>query len=69
MLENLPILSLLIWVPIAGAGLIIFATGQKNPQATQWLALLTAAATFALSLVALNGFDYSRVFFGLSVGK
>ncbi|MEP1741561.1 MAG: NADH-quinone oxidoreductase subunit M [Kangiellaceae bacterium] len=69
MLENLPILSLLIWVPIAGAGLIIFATGQKNPQATQWLALLTAAATFALSLVALNGFDYSRFYIQLIEDK
>ncbi|MBV1910860.1 MAG: NADH-quinone oxidoreductase subunit M [Kangiellaceae bacterium] len=62
MLENLPILSLLIWLPIAGATLIIFATGQKHQQATQWLALVTAAATFVLSLLALNDFDSSRFY-------
>jgi len=60
MLENLPILSLLIWVPVAGAALILFASGQEHKQATQWLALLTSAATFILSLLALNEFDSSR---------
>ncbi len=62
MLENLPILSLLIWLPIAGAGLIIFGPGQKHKQVTQWIALITAALTFILSLFALNEFDSSRYY-------
>jgi len=62
MLENLPILSLLIWLPIIGAGVIIFGSGQKQKQLTQWIALLTAATTFVLSLWALNEFDSSRYY-------
>lgn len=62
MLENLPILSLLIWLPIIGAGVIIFGSGQKRKQLTQWIALLTAASTFVLSLWALNEFDSSRYY-------
>jgi len=60
MLENLPFLSLLIWLPIAGAGVIVFGSGQKHKQVTQWIALITAALTFVLSLLALNAFDSSR---------
>jgi len=62
MLENLPILSLLIWLPIIGAGIIIFGPGQKQKQLTQWLALITAALTFVLSLMALSEFDSSRYY-------
>ena len=62
MLENLPILSLLIWLPIIGAGVIIFGPGQKQKQLTQWIALLTAALTFALSLWASTEFDSSRYY-------
>jgi len=62
MLENLPILSLLIWLPIAGAGLIIFGPGQKQKQVTQWIALLTALVTFLLSLYALQHFDSSEYY-------
>jgi len=62
MLENLPILSLLIWLPVAGAGLIVFGPGQKHKQVTQWLALITSVATFILSLLALNEFDSSRYY-------
>ena len=62
MLENIPILSLLIWLPVAGAALIVFGPGQKHKQVTQWLALITAAITFVLSLLALNEFDSSRYF-------
>ena len=62
MLNNIPILSLLIWLPIIGAGIIVFGTGQKNKQATQWIALLTAVVTFVLSLIALNEFDASRYY-------
>ncbi len=62
MLDNLPILSLLIWLPIIGAGVIVFGPGQKQKQLAQWIALLTAAITFVLSLWALNEFDSSRYY-------
>jgi NADH-quinone oxidoreductase subunit M len=62
MLENLPILSLLIWLPIIGAGVMVFGPGQKHKQLTQWIALITAAMTFVLSLWALNEFDSSRYY-------
>lgn len=62
MFENLPILSLLIWLPIVGAGLIIFGPGQKQKTVTQWIALISAALTFVLSLVALNDFDSTRYY-------
>ncbi len=62
MFENLPILSLLIWLPIIGAGVIIFGPGQKKKQLTQWIALLTATITFVLSLWALAEFDSSRYY-------
>jgi NADH-quinone oxidoreductase subunit M len=62
MLENLPILSLLIWLPILGAALIIFGPGQKQKQLTQWIALITSILTFVLSLYALSEFDASRYY-------
>jgi len=62
MLENLPILSLLIWLPVAGAALIVFGPGQKHKQITQWLALVTALVTFVLSLLALSEFDSSSYY-------
>jgi len=60
MLENLPFLSLLIWLPIVGAGVIVFGSGQKHKQVTQWIAVITASLTFVVSLLALNAFDASR---------
>jgi len=62
MLNNIPILSLLIWLPIIGAGIIVFGAGQKHKQAAQWIALIVAMATFILSLLALNDFDSSRYY-------
>ncbi|WP_196139484.1 NADH-quinone oxidoreductase subunit M [Aliikangiella sp. G2MR2-5] len=60
MIDKLPILSLLIWLPIIGALLVIFGSGQKHKGATQWLALITAGATFFLSIWALFEFDSTR---------
>ncbi|MDH5435011.1 MAG: NADH-quinone oxidoreductase subunit M, partial [Gammaproteobacteria bacterium] len=62
MIEKLPILSLLVWLPVFGALVIIFGSGQKHKTISHWLALLTAAATFLLSLYALSAFDYSRYY-------
>ncbi len=62
MIEKLPILSLLIWLPVFGAMLVMFGPGQKHRGATQWLSLATALATFVLSLWALSEFDSARYF-------
>ena len=52
-----PFLSLLIWVPIAGAVPVLLA-GDRRPQLARWLALLAALLTLAINLAMLPGFDY-----------
>lgn len=56
MFEGWPLLSLLVWLPIAG-GVALLAVGRQSPSLTRWLALLTAAVTFLLSLPLWTGFD------------
>ena len=62
MIEKLPILSLLIWLPVFGALVILFVTGAKHKAASQWLSLITALATFLVSLWAWSAFDTSRYY-------
>lgn len=62
MIEKLPILSLLIWLPVFGALLILFITGTKHKALSQWLSLITALGTFLLSLWAWSVFDSSRYY-------
>ncbi|MCW9017111.1 MAG: NADH-quinone oxidoreductase subunit M, partial [Kangiellaceae bacterium] len=62
MIEKLPILSLLIWLPVFGALLVLFGPGQKHRNISQWLSLLIAGATFLLSAWAVTAFDSSRYF-------
>jgi NADH-quinone oxidoreductase subunit M len=54
------ILSILIWLPIAG-GLLVLALGRNAEQARfradRWAALIVSAATFVLSLPLFTGFD------------
>jgi NADH-quinone oxidoreductase subunit M len=57
MIEKLPILSLLIWLPIFGAALVMFGPGQRHKVVNQWLSLLIALLTLALSLLALSHFE------------
>jgi NADH-quinone oxidoreductase subunit M len=54
MLSNL--LSILIWLPIAG-GVVALLLGDRHASAAKWIALLTALATFALSIPLYTGFD------------
>ena len=49
-------LSLLIWLPIAG-GLLAIPAGRVSVHAVRWLALLVAVATFLASISLLFGFD------------
>ena len=55
---DLPILSLVIWLPIIG-GALVLASGNRNPDATRWTALLVAILTFIMSLPLWFGFDIS----------
>jgi len=54
-MNALPLLSLVIWVPIAG-GIAVLAAGRRDATA-RWLALGFAAATLLLSLPLYTGFD------------
>src|SRR5258706_5868357 len=56
MTANLPLLSLLIWVPILG-GALALAAGNDRPNQARWVALLTALATFALSVQLYLDYD------------
>jgi NADH-quinone oxidoreductase subunit M len=60
MLSNL--LSLLVWLPIAG-GIVALLLGDRHARVARWVALLTALATFALSIPLYTGFDGSTAAF------
>ncbi|MGY1409675.1 MULTISPECIES: NADH-quinone oxidoreductase subunit M [unclassified Luteimonas] len=57
-MQNWPLLSLLIWLPILG-GAAVFALGDTRAAAARWLALAIALVVFALSLPLFTGFDYA----------
>ncbi len=57
MFADLPLLSLVIWVPIVG-GLLVMLTGSgRSGLEAKVLALLVALLTFALSIPLYTGFD------------
>jgi len=59
MFSDLPLLSLVIWVPIIG-GFLVLATGSdRNAIEARVLGLLIALATFVLSVPLFTGFDTS----------
>jgi len=58
MFSDYPILSTLIWLPIIGGLLVLFA-GRNNDAVAKWLSLGTAVLTFILSLPLWTGFDTS----------
>lgn len=53
-----PLLSLLIWLPIAG-GLLCLGLGRGNPNTARWTSLLVALLCLLLTLPLLTGFDLS----------
>lgn len=57
MADKLPILSLLIWLPVFFAALIIFGSGQKHKVITQIIALSGSLATLGISVWALSMFN------------
>ena len=55
-MTELPLLSLLIWVPIGGA-LLLLLLGDKNPGLSRGLALLLSLATLLLCIPLYTGFQ------------
>jgi NADH-quinone oxidoreductase subunit M len=56
MAAGLPLLSWLIWLPIAG-GLAVLALGSGRAAAARWTALAVSVAAFLLSIPLWTGFD------------
>jgi NADH-quinone oxidoreductase subunit M len=55
-MQNWPLLSLLVWLPIVG-GAAVLAAGDSRPQLARAIGLVVAIAAFALSLPLYAGFD------------
>jgi NADH-quinone oxidoreductase subunit M len=58
MTADWPILSFTIWLPILG-GLLVLATGDQRAETSRWIALVTALATFVVSIPLYTLFDIS----------
>ncbi len=56
MISELPLLSLVIWIPIMGGVAVLFV-GDNNPASARRLALVVAMADFMLSLPLYTTFD------------
>ena len=53
---DLPLLSVLIWLPIL-AGVLLLVIGDRSPGFGRWLALAASVATFVASLMLWRDFD------------
>ena len=53
---DLPLLSVLIWLPIL-AGVLLLVIGDRGPGFGRWLALGAAVATFVATLLLWRDFD------------
>ena len=58
-MSNLPLLSLLIWLPILG-GFATLAFGNERASGARWFATGIAVLTLALSLLLFTGFDLAN---------
>lgn len=59
MLADLPLLSLVIWAPIIGGVLVLFASKEEQVTTAKFLALAFAVLTFLLTIPLYTGFDVS----------
>lgn len=50
------LLSLLIWLPIAAGGLVLLS-GDRNPNSSRWMSLVTAIVTLLLCIPLVSHFD------------
>ncbi len=55
-MQGFGILSLLVWLPIAG-GVAVLALGDRRIVAARWLALVVSLATVAITIPLWTGFD------------
>ncbi len=55
-MNEFPLLTLIIWLPILG-GLVVLASGDEETPASKWMALGVAILTFLVSLGLWIGFD------------
>jgi len=53
---HFPILSVLLWLPIAGA-LVVLLAGRMAPKSVRWLALFFSTVVFAISVPLCTGFN------------
>ena len=58
MIAELPLLSLVIWLPIIGGVLVLFA-GDKDPSGARKIALVFSILTFVLTVPLYSHFDVS----------
>ncbi|MGM0691250.1 MAG: NADH-quinone oxidoreductase subunit M [Pseudomonadota bacterium] len=56
MLTSWPILSLLVWLPIA-AGLAVMLFGERRAASARWFALIVSVLVFVISLGLIVGFN------------
>ncbi len=59
MAQQVPWLSLLIWLPVIGGSILLFTVGEKKAELSRWLALAIATATFLLTIPVYLAFDPS----------
>ncbi len=55
-MSDLPLLSLVIWIPIIG-GLVVLAVGDREPWGARSIALVFSLLAFVLSIPLYTGFD------------
>ena len=55
-MSQLPLLSLLVWLPIMG-GAALLAMGRLPANAARWTGLLVSLVVLALSVGLVTGFD------------
>ena len=56
-MTGLPLLSLVVWTPIAGGLWVLLAGAGRGPATVRAMALAVSLATFGLSLLLWAGFD------------
>ena len=57
MFSSLPLLSLLIWLPIIGGGIVLLTGDDRNANKARWITLIIAAITMLLCVPLYLGFD------------
>ena len=57
MLADLPLLSLVIWAPILGGVLVLFANKEEQAPLAKIIALVASVITFLLTIPLYTGFD------------